>query len=139
IPFMAYVQIHGMNPLEEIDPDDKESYANASIIARISAIFAGPLANYLFASVLFFAAFMIGGDQTPILTIEEVVPDSPAMKAGFKADDTIKEIDGKPIADWKALLETVQASPDKPLDVVVQRGADERTIQVTPKKNAEGK
>ena len=55
IPFLAYVQIAGMNPFEDVDPDDKSSYANASLIGRISAIFAGPLANYLFASVLFFA------------------------------------------------------------------------------------
>ncbi len=139
IPFMAYVQIHGMNPLEEIDPDDKESYANASLIARISAIFAGPMANYLFASVLFFGAFMIGGDQTPIPTVKEVAKDSPALSAGLKADDAIKRINGKPIPDWDALLETVQASPDKPLEVVVSRGGDETTIRVTPKKNAEGK
>ena len=66
IPFLAYVQIAGMNPLEEIDPSDQGSYANASLIGRISAIFAGPLANYLFASVLFFAAFMIGGEVTKI-------------------------------------------------------------------------
>ena len=30
IPFLAYVQISGMNPLEDIDPNDKGSYANAS-------------------------------------------------------------------------------------------------------------
>src|SRR5262245_33227492 len=43
IPFLAYVQIAGMNPFEEIDPEDKGSYANASLIGRIVAIFGGPL------------------------------------------------------------------------------------------------
>src|SRR5712675_1464428 len=43
IPFLAYVQIAGMNPFEEVDPDDTTSYANASLIGRIAAIFAGPL------------------------------------------------------------------------------------------------
>src|SRR4030095_8681805 len=57
IPFLAYVQIAGMNPFEEHDPDDKGSYANASLFGRITTIFGGPLANYLFASVLFFASF----------------------------------------------------------------------------------
>ena len=37
IPFLAYVQIAGMNPYEEIDPKDPESYANASLWASISA------------------------------------------------------------------------------------------------------
>src|ERR1700733_10175116 len=35
IPFLAYVQIDGMNPYEEIDPKDKGSYANASLWARV--------------------------------------------------------------------------------------------------------
>src|SRR5258708_4214857 len=65
IPFLAYVQIAGMNPLEDIDPNDEGSYANASLLGRIVTIFAGPLANYLFASVLFFGAPMIGGPLVP--------------------------------------------------------------------------
>ena len=32
IPFLAYVQIAGMNPLEDVDEDDKGSYANASLL-----------------------------------------------------------------------------------------------------------
>lgn len=31
IPFLAYVQIAGMNPYEDSDPKDPESYANASL------------------------------------------------------------------------------------------------------------
>src|SRR5215208_679995 len=49
IPFLAYVQIAGMNPYEEIDPKDTGSYANAGLWARIVAIAAGPLTNYFFA------------------------------------------------------------------------------------------
>src|ERR1700733_4120309 len=43
IPFLAYVQIAGMNPYEEVDPKDSGSYANASLWARIVTIAAGPL------------------------------------------------------------------------------------------------
>src|SRR5271169_1514753 len=43
IPFLAYVQIAGMNPYEEVDPKDEASYANASVLARIVTIAAGPL------------------------------------------------------------------------------------------------
>src|SRR5262249_53172305 len=42
IPLLAYVQIAGMNPLEEVDANDKGSYANASLPGRIVTIFAGP-------------------------------------------------------------------------------------------------
>ncbi|MCA9643175.1 MAG: site-2 protease family protein [Polyangiaceae bacterium] len=138
IPFMAYVQIHGMNPLEDIDPDDKESYANASLIARITAIFAGPLANYLFASILFLAAILVGGEKKATLSVDTVSKDMPAAAAGFKSGDTIKSIDGKQLETWKDLLTTVQASPDKKLEVVVDREGSEQMLTVTPK-NAEGK
>ena len=85
IPFLAYVQIAGMNPLEEIDPNDKGSYANASLWARISTIFAGPLANYAFASVFFFLAYWSSG--IPVETTRVVaMPDRPAIAAGIQTD-----------------------------------------------------
>ena len=59
IPFLAYVQIAGMNPFEEHDPNDKGSYANASLLGRIATIAAGPIANYLFASLFMFLGFML--------------------------------------------------------------------------------
>ena len=43
IPFLAYVQIAGMNPYEENDPKDTGSYANASLWARIVTIAGGPV------------------------------------------------------------------------------------------------
>src|SRR3984885_8373549 len=51
LPFLAYVQIAGMNPYEESDLEDPGSYANASLWGRIVTIAAGPLTNYLFESV----------------------------------------------------------------------------------------
>ncbi|MEZ4373031.1 MAG: M50 family metallopeptidase [Polyangiaceae bacterium] len=139
IPFMAYVQIHGMNPLEDIDPDDKESYANASLIARITAIFAGPLANYLFASILFLGAILVGGEKKATLDVDTVSQDMPAAAAGFKSGDTIKSINGEQLETWKDLLAKVQSSPEKKLEVLVEREGGVQTLFVTPKKNAEGK
>src|SRR6478735_1621237 len=72
IPFLAYVQIAGMNPFEDADPDDKGSYANATLTARILTVIAGPMSNYLFASVLFFGALMIGGQHVPTTIVELV-------------------------------------------------------------------
>ena len=60
IPFLAYVQISGMNPYEEGDPSDPGSYANAGLWARVVTIAAGPLANYGFASVLVFLGLLLG-------------------------------------------------------------------------------
>src|ERR1700742_3524601 len=85
IPFLAYVQIAGMNPFEDVDPEDKSSYANASLTARISTIVAGPLANYFFASVLFFASLLIGGEVIASnSTVVKVVKGGPADMGQMK-------------------------------------------------------
>jgi len=136
IPFLAYVQIAGMNPFEDVDPDDKSSYANASLVGRISAIFAGPLANYLFASVLFFAALIIGGKPVPTTSV--VVMDGPAKTAQMKKGDTILNIDGVQVTDWEQMRKLILARPNKPLDIIVQRGKEQLTLKVTPQQKPDG-
>ncbi|MEP7053288.1 MAG: M50 family metallopeptidase, partial [Pseudomonadota bacterium] len=130
IPFLAYVQIAGMNPFEDVDPEDKTSYANASLVGRISAIFAGPLANYLFASVLFFAALIIGGSSVPTTAV--VPADGPAKNAQMKKDDKILSIDNIAITDWDQMRLLISARANKQVPVVVQRGAEKLTLKVTP-------
>ena len=44
IPFLAYVQIAGMNPNEDVDPSDPELFPNKSLGARVATIAAGPRA-----------------------------------------------------------------------------------------------
>jgi regulator of sigma E protease len=135
IPFVAYVQIAGMNPFEENDPDDPSSYANASVVARIATIFAGPFANYLFASVLFLAAFMIGGKMVPSLRVD-VTPGSAAETAKLQNGDRILRIDGRVLKNWEQMRTIVRASPNKPLAVDVSRSRREVHLIVTPKSNS---
>lgn len=130
IPFLAYVQIAGMNPFEEVDAEDKSSYANASLIGRISAIFAGPMANYLFASVLFFASLIIGGKPVPTTSV--VVMDGPAKAAQMKKGDTILDIDGIAVTDWEQMRQLILARPNKELSVDILRGQEHLTLKVTP-------
>lgn len=138
IPFLAYVQVAGMNPFEEVDPDDKTSYANASLTARIATIVAGPLANYVFASVLFFAAFMIGGEVVPSnSTVVEVIPGGSAAAAQMKTGDRIVSIRQTPISTFDELRKIVLEHPSEPLDVVVERDGKQLTLKVTPQPKAE--
>ncbi len=59
LPFLAYVQIAGMNPYDDCDPKDRGSYANARLWARMVTIAAGAIANYVFASVLVFLGLLL--------------------------------------------------------------------------------
>lgn len=131
IPFLAYVQIAGMNPFEEIDPDDKTSYANASLFARIFAILAGPLANYVFASVLFFIVYLVGG--APQLTTKVEVLEGPAKAAKMQNGDTIVGLSGKKVTDWDAMRGEIIKSPGKPLVFDVERGKERLQLTITPK------
>ncbi len=137
IPFLAYVQIAGLNPYEEVDPDDRTSYANAALLARISTIFAGPLANYLFASVLFFAAVTVaGGKLEPSLEIK-VLPGRPAAAAGMQDGDRIIAVSGQALRDWDHMRDVVRAHPDEPIEVTVRRGDRTHVLTVTPRFDAE--
>jgi regulator of sigma E protease len=144
IPFLAYVQIAGMNPLEEIEENDPGSYANASLIARISTIFAGPLANYLFASVFFFAHFVVGGQEVPRQdergsTEVSVMAASPAEAAGIKNGDQIVEVNQKPVETWMEMADVISKNPERAIPVVVLRSGERITLTVTPKRIDVGK
>ena len=134
IPFLAYVQIAGLNPYEEIDPKDSESYANASLWARIVTIAAGPLANYFFASVLMFFGFLLGGNQVIDETSMRVniAPDGPAAQVGIQKGDRIVAVNGEGIRDWNHLKQVVGAHPGEKVDVEIERGAEHLHLFPTP-------
>jgi len=134
IPFLAYVQIAGMNPYEDIDPKDPGSYANAGLWARICTIAAGPVANYLFASILMFGGFYLGGhkvvDETGMRV--SVAQDGPARAADLREGDRIVKVNGDPIADWEQLKKVVGAHAGDPIVVTVERDAEhgEQTLDL---------
>jgi regulator of sigma E protease len=142
IPFLAYVQIAGMNPYEEVEPNDKGSYANASLWARIVTIFAGSLANYLFASVFFFFGLLHTGlphadliCNAPSVCVAPR-PDGPAAKAGIREGDRIATIDGSAIKSWDDLAKAVTQAGQRELVVQIEREGQLSEKRMVP---AEGK
>jgi regulator of sigma E protease len=134
IPFLAYVQIAGMNPYEDNDPSDKGSYANASLWARVVTIVAGPLANYLFASVLFFGALLVGvttADEASMKIVPQ--PDGPAARAGLVENDKLLAINHQPVHDWNELSKAISAHPGEPIDVELDRAGKDMHFSVTPR------
>jgi len=134
IPFLAYVQIAGMNPYEENDPKDPGSYMNATLWGRIATIAAGPVANYLFASILFFIGFMAGGK---LVTEQDsmrvsVDPGGPADVAQIHNGDRVVSVDDKPVANWDDLKKAVSTHAGESIDVVVERDGATQHAKVTP-------
>src|SRR5262245_21883284 len=137
IPLLAYVQIAGMNPLEEIDPKDEGSYANASLLGRITTIDAGPLAKYPVAPVLFFASMMSASQPVPTTKVT-LQPNSAAEAGQMKAGDKVVEVAGKPITEWDQMKTLIAASPNKPVEIGVERDGAVVHLTVTPAAVANG-
>jgi regulator of sigma E protease len=139
IPFLAYVQIDGMNPFEEIDPDDKGSYANASLLARVTTIVAGPLANYVSASVFFFiTAYFAGLPTGPDERFISPMPDRPAIAAGFQEGDEVVAVNGTRVHTWTEMSKAISSANDE-IPIVVRRGEQELTLRVKPQLSEDGR
>ncbi|HEY9230115.1 MAG TPA: RIP metalloprotease RseP [Gemmatimonadaceae bacterium] len=65
--------------------------------------------------------------------IDTVFPGEPAALAGLQPRDSIVSVSGKPLVSWTEMVDTVEASPGKPVTLVVNRAGKPETITVTPK------
>ena len=63
-------------------------------------------------------------------TIDQVSPDSPAEKAGFKSGDVVTNINGKSILYWTELVDVIGSSNEQKLSVDIQRNGASKTIMV---------
>ena len=137
IPFLAYVQIAGMNPNEDVDPDDPELYPNKSLFARATTIAAGPFANYLTASLIVFGLGVTNSlppmQPAEPMQVGHVVADSPAAQAGLQEGDVIVMADGKPIANVSELIDATSPRAGEPTEYVVERNGEALPpITITP-------
>lgn len=138
IPLGGYVQIAGMNPQEQLPPDDPGSYQNKSGISRLATVFAGPAINYLFAMILVFLVMLIWGEPIRQIGIGSVQKNMPAEKAGLKPYDILLAIDNKPIARSTDVAEAIKKSDGKAMQWKVRREAKVLSLSVIPKKEKEG-
>ena len=109
------------------------SFYNKRLSQRAAIVFAGPFANYLFAIALFAAMFMTFGQAFTPTDIGKVTEGGAAQRAGFKAGDIIREIDGTEIERFQQIQRIVRMSPGIPLSVTVERDGKPLELMVTPK------
>lgn len=64
--------------------------------------------------------------------VGQVTPGSAAAAAGLAPGDFIVSIDGKPVASWSDVVQTVRASPGIPLLFEYRSGGDARSVEITP-------
>ena len=141
IPLGGYVKMLGQSDL----PSDEEgeqplseeeqavSFQNKTLAQRAAIVVAGPLANFIFAIVLFAGLIMTVGTPRHYAGVGNILPDSAAAEARLEVGDRIIDIDGQEVVWFSDLVRIVSANPGVPLKITVLRGKEELTLAATPK------
>ena len=100
IPFGGYVKM-----LDEregpVEPEEAHrSFNRQSVWKRIAIVAAGPVFNFVFAVAVYAGLFMYGlPEARPVLA--EPPAGSLAAQAGLRGGDTVRAIEGAPVATWQ--------------------------------------
>jgi regulator of sigma E protease len=99
VPLGGYVKM--LDEREgEVAPQELGRAFNQQVVwRRYAVVIAGPLANFLFAILIYWLLFMHGVQEArPIVDLPP--PDTPAASAGFERGEIIRAINGEPVASW---------------------------------------
>lgn len=113
--------------------DQAVSFHHKRLGQRAAIVAAGPVANFLFAIILFAGMFAIAGMPMPHAAVGEVQPDSAAAEAGLESGDRILSVDGEPVRWFDDLRAEVSGRPDTPLTLEVARDGETLRVTATPK------
>ena len=129
------VQIAGLdfNLQEEADITGYNTpYNRQPWLTRVFIIIAGPMANYIVASLLI-AAIMLTGYPLPRKDspeIGKVDQGSVAMTGGLKAGDRIDTIDQKPVENWSDIANQVYKTKGQIIHFQVSRQGNKISLEV---------
>jgi membrane-associated protease RseP (regulator of RpoE activity) len=137
IPAGGFVKIIGMNPYEEIAPEDlPRAYGNRPRWQRAIMIAAGPATHWPLAfAILVVTAMTIGfptGEPTNKISAVETSIEgesTPAAEAGFLPDDTIVAINGQPVDTWAQTRRAIRDAAGESTTFTIDR--DGETLQIS--------
>jgi membrane-associated protease RseP (regulator of RpoE activity) len=148
IPLGGFVGFPDDDPDSPIPPNDPNLLKNRPILDRAIVISAGVIANLVFAYLVFVAQFTTVGipetfNPQPGILVPQVMADtSPAAKAGIRPGDVLTQVNGQPLGATETtipeFIQVIQANPNRPVQITLQRGSRNLNLAVTPTVGPDG-
>jgi regulator of sigma E protease len=139
IPFGGYVRMFGERAPEDeeegapVTPGDEQvSFYAKTLGQRAWIVFAGPLANFLFAIAVLAGLFVFLGEPNTPADVGKVVPGSAAERAGLKSGDVFLRIGETDIKRFEQVRQIVLLAPGQSLQILVRRGNEELLLTAVP-------
>ena len=120
LPLGGYVKMLDSRETELAPGEETVAYNFQSRRRRLAILVGGPLFNFLFAILAYWAVFMIGvPGMKPV--VGDIPAGTPAAVAGFQSEDRIVNVAGEPTPTWQAaniaLLEGILDHRELPVTV----------------------
>ena len=140
IPAGGYVRIIGMNPLEEVAPEDVgRTYREKLFWEKAVVVLAGVLMNVLLGYLILFGTILVYGnlfaaDVIPVVSDVSATFDdapSPAALAGLEVGDSILEIDGVLTPGWVDVVSEIGNRPGEQVEILIERDGSSLTLETT--------
>ncbi|MCG8685087.1 MAG: RIP metalloprotease RseP [Desulfobacterales bacterium] len=135
IPLGGYVKMMGEEPgaAEDMNPEDRHlSFTHKSLGKKTAIVAAGPAFNFLLAILIFYLLYQISGIYMAQPHVGEVVENSPALEAGLKKGDIIKEVNRIPIKSFDDIPQIISETGGSPVDILVEREGEVKAFLITP-------
>ncbi|MGL5818678.1 MAG: M50 family metallopeptidase [Phycicoccus sp.] len=142
--------------LEEVRPgDERRVFYKLSVPKKLAVMLGGPVMNLLIGVVLLTFLVTAHGvlepqtgarvesiaqcvvpadDATTTTSCTDRAP-TPALAAGLRPGDVIREIDGVPIEDNRGVSAAIRPRIDEQVELVVDRGGEQVRLTATPIRN----
>jgi membrane-associated protease RseP (regulator of RpoE activity) len=145
IPAGGFVKIVGMNPYEDVPPEDEaRSYPNKPAYQRALLLVAGSATHWVVAFLILLITAMTLGFPTGRATNEvaavetklqnpqgEVVaPTTPAAQIEVRPGDKIVAINGEPTPTWADVREGIRAHPNERVEFTILVTGGKRIVHV---------
>lgn len=142
VPLGGYVKFFGdasaaSTPGDDLDDmkeeDRKVSFHHKKLYQRAAIVFAGPIANFIFAILILATFFYLYGQVNTPAIISQVVEGSAAEEAGLQQGDVFITVDGSKIQRFNDLRIEILFSAGESLDVDVLRRGEIVSLVLTPR------